>query len=194
MTDITKLIGYSIMFAFYGAYIIKSKRLKKKGITVNQMAKGTKEQSTSNFEFLLKIATLILIALQLVSVKFYIYDKSLYFLRIIGFLIAISGVVCFIMAITAMKDSWRAGINTEEKTKLITSGIYRHSRNPAFLGFYLFYIGMALSFFNIGISLGSLVTIMMLHRQVLEEEKHLPGLFGHAYKVYREKTPRYYIK
>lgn len=33
-----------------------------------------------------------------------------------------------------MKDSWRIGIDTEMKTKLITTGLFRISRNPTFLG------------------------------------------------------------
>ena len=43
-----------------------------------------------------------------------------------------------------MKDSWRAGVSYEEKTDLITSGIYQISCNPAFLGFDLVYVGIVL--------------------------------------------------
>ena len=40
-----------------------------------------------------------------------------------------------------MKDSWQAGIPDKDKTELVTTGIYRFSRNPAFLGFDLMYVG-----------------------------------------------------
>lgn len=48
-----------------------------------------------------------------------------------------------------MRDSWRAGIDRTQKTKIINTGIYRYSRNPAFVGFDLLYIGMRLAFSNI---------------------------------------------
>ncbi len=43
-----------------------------------------------------------------------------------------------------MKDSWRAGIPDSDKTELVTTGIYKYSRNPAFLGFDLQYMGVLL--------------------------------------------------
>lgn len=43
-----------------------------------------------------------------------------------------------------MRDSWRAGISETDKTELVTEGIYQISRNPAFLGFDLLYIGILL--------------------------------------------------
>ena len=47
-----------------------------------------------------------------------------------------------------MKDSWRAGIPESDKTDLVTTGIFRISRNPAFLAFDLVYWGVLLMFFN----------------------------------------------
>ncbi len=42
-----------------------------------------------------------------------------------------------------MRDSWRAGFSYDQRTGLVMTGIYRLSRNPAFLGFDLLYIGCA---------------------------------------------------
>ncbi len=58
------------------------------------------------------------------------------------------GVLAFIVSVTQMKENWRAGVQKEEKTSLVTTGIYSISRNPAFLGFDLMYIGILFSFFN----------------------------------------------
>ncbi len=72
-----------------------------------------------------------------------------------------------------MKDSWRAGIPDKDKTELVTTGIYRFSRNPAFLGFDLMYIGVLLLYGNL-LTLGfSLFAMMMLHLQILQEERSL---------------------
>ena len=48
-----------------------------------------------------------------------------------------------------MKDSWQAGIPDKDKTELVTTGIYRFSRNPAFLGFDLMYVGALLLYGNL---------------------------------------------
>lgn len=40
-------------------------------------------------------------------------------------------VLFFALATNTMKNSWRVGI-PEEKTALVTKGVYKWSRNPAF--------------------------------------------------------------
>ena len=64
--------------------------------------------------------------------------------RFTGFCIGMLGDLIFLASVLCMKDSWRAGIPDKDKTELVTTGIYRYSRNPAFLGFDLMYIGMLL--------------------------------------------------
>ena len=51
-------------------------------------------------------------------------------------------------------------------TDLITDGIYQISRNPAFLGFNLVYLGMCLMFFNTILLIISLLAMMMFHLQI----------------------------
>lgn len=60
--------------------------------------------------------------------------------RYVGIVIALAGATVFIKAIVTMKSSWRAGIDASQHTKLVRNGIYRVSRNPAFLGFELLYL------------------------------------------------------
>ncbi len=92
----------------------------------------------------------------------------------------------------AMKDSWRAGIQSEEKTTLIKKGIYKISRNPAFLGFDLMYIGLLIMFFNIVHLIFVVVAITLLHLQILEEEKFLINTFSDEYIDYKKKVNRYF--
>lgn len=111
--------------------------------------------------------------------------------RFTGFCIAGIGDIFFLISVTYMKDSWRAGIPEKDKTKLVTDGIYKFSRNPAFVGFDFMYIGILLMFFNIGTLLFSLFSIMMLHLQILQEEKYMAKTFGEEYLEYKEKVFRY---
>jgi protein-S-isoprenylcysteine O-methyltransferase Ste14 len=90
-----------------------------------------------------------------------------------------------------MKDSWRAGIPDNDKTTMVTNGIYSISRNPAFVGFYLTYVGILITFFNWILLLFTMFSIMLLHLQVLKEEEYLPMVFGNDYMIYRKQVGRY---
>jgi protein-S-isoprenylcysteine O-methyltransferase Ste14 len=111
--------------------------------------------------------------------------------RVIGLLLFGIGTLLFIIAMFTMKDSWRAGIPSEEKTAFVTRGIYQYSRNPAFLGFDLTYIGAILAFGNIILLILAVFTITMMHLQILEEEHFLETRFGNDYTIYKSKVRRY---
>ena len=90
-----------------------------------------------------------------------------------------------------MKDSWRAGIPDADRTVLVTGGIYAYSRNPAFLGFDLMYIGVLLMYCNLLTGMFTVFAIAMLHLQILQEERYLAAAFGEEYRAYRRQVLRY---
>ena len=59
------------------------------------------------------------------------------------------GDAIFLLSVLCMKDSWQAGIPDKDKTELVTTGIYRFSRTPAFLCFDLMYVGALLLYGNL---------------------------------------------
>lgn len=65
------------------------------------------------------------------------------------------------------------------------------SRNPAFLGFDLIYLGLLVAFFHPIHLIAVLYTMTALHLQILQEEKFLASTFGEPYLRYRAKTARY---
>ena len=111
----------------------------------------------------------------------------------IGIGIAALGVLIFIIAMVTMGDSWRAGIPAKDKTQLVTTGIYRISRNPAFLAFDLLYLGVLIAFFNYLHLIFVLYAVVMLHLQILQEETYLTHTFGEKYTEYQKRTGRYFI-
>ena len=111
--------------------------------------------------------------------------------RFTGFCTGMLGDLIFLVSVICMKDSWRAGIPDKDKTALVTDGIYRFSRNPAFLGFDFMYIGVLLLYFNPLTAFFSLFAIVMLHLQILQEEKYLTATFGEAYTAYKKRVFRY---
>ncbi|WP_048570505.1 methyltransferase family protein [Clostridium cylindrosporum] len=194
--DLFQIGALGSIFIFYLAYFIKQVMLRRKGISTNRLAKGDKKAKTFYIELCLIIVTYLTAAIQLCSIIFQRYLVIMInssYIRALGIFIAFSGVVFFIMALIVMRDSWRAGIDNTQTTKLISSGVYKLSRNPAFVGFDLLYIGIALSFSNIFNVIISLIAVITLHLQILEEEKYLPTVFGDEYERYKRSTNRYFM-
>ncbi|WP_040198132.1 methyltransferase family protein [Candidatus Soleaferrea massiliensis] len=189
--DWIQLLMLVAIAVFYFAYFAKALLLKRRGISTQRMGRGSKPRRTCIIEALLSIATFGMAAVQLVSLFWLTPFMFPSFVRIGGAALSFLGTLVFITAMVQMRDSWRAGVDETQKTRLVTSGIYRISRNPAFVGFDLFYLGTLFALPN-PLSIGfALFAILMMHLQILEEEKYLPGVFGKDYEDYRRKTRRY---
>lgn len=184
-----KLMAIFILAVFYAIYFGKMIIQKKKGITTHQIGKR-KEKRLHTIETLMSVATFSVVIIQLLSI-FFDWNIMPSGARFTGFCIAGIGDIFFLISVIYMKDSWRAGIPEKDKTKLVTDGIYKFSRNPAFVGFDFMYIGILLMFFNIGTLLFSLFSIVMLHLQILQEEKYMAKTFGEEYLEYKKKVFRY---
>ena len=178
-----------ILIIFYSIFFTKMLIQKRKGIKTRQVG-SIKEKRIRIIEILMSVSTLLIVPIQLISI-FLDYNYSNNCIRYIGLFIGIIGDIIFLISVITMKNSWRVGISKNDKTKLITNGIYKISRNPAFLGFDLMYIGITLLYSNILTIIFSLFAVIMLHLQILEEEKYLEKNFKDEYKVYKFKTNRY---
>lgn len=181
-----------IMAVFYIAYFTKMLLQRKKGIQTDQIGKGSKSRKILFVELLMKIATLGIVPVEVVSIlgEYQLWNNVL---CQIGAVISSLGVAVFILAMYTMHDSWRAGIPALDKTELVTNGIYRFSRNPAFLGFDLLYVGILLAFFNWVHLVAVIYAIVMLHLQILQEEVYLVSVFGDDYLAYKKRTGRYFL-
>ena len=186
---IYKIFALLIMILFYSIYFVKMIIQKRQGIKTRQLGKG-KNQHVRAVEILLSIATLVIVPIQLISI---ILDLTILNdnIRFIGFLVGILGDILFLISIITMKNSWRAGIPSEDNTEFVSNGIYKISRNPAFVGFDLMYIGICLLYCNVLTIIFSLFAIVMLHFQILQEEKYLEKTFGEKYITYKYKVFRY---
>ncbi len=179
-----------ILAAFYGCYFGKMAIQRKKGIRTNQMGKG-KVGFVRFIEIGLKVVTILVPIGELICICFNLSCLPDW-ARWIGLGVAVLGAAAFICSVVTMKDSWRAGVSAEEKTELVTSGIYKISRNPAFLGFGLVYAGVLLMFFHWGLFVLSELAAVMLHLQIVNvEEDHLLATFGGEYLEYRKQVNRY---
>ena len=185
-----QVAGIAIMLVFYGCYFIKMICQHKKGIKTDQIGKG-KVGFVKFVEITMKIVTYLVPAVEIVSI---ILNTSFFAVpvRIVGVLVAVVGVAVFIISVLTMRDSWRAGVSKTDKTELVTKGIYKISRNPAFLGFDLMYLGILLMFFNLVLYIVSLFAMLIFHLQIVNvEEEFLLEAFGDEYLRYKKKVCRY---
>ena len=179
-----------ILLIFYGCYFIKMFAQKKQGIQTDQIGKG-KIGMARAIELTMKVATFSVPATEIISI--YLNTNFLpEWVRYGGLIIAIAGDIVFVISVLTMKDSWRAGVSETDKTELVTDGIYQISRNPAFLGFDLVYIGIWLMFSNWVLGAFSVFAILMFHLQIVKvEEPFLVSAFGNDYVEYKKKVNRY---
>ena len=182
--------GLIILFVFYLCYFMKMFQQRKQGIQTDHMGKG-KQGIQKKIEILMKTATILTFIVEIISIYFNTTAFPL-IIRIIGMVLGILGNIIFIVSVLTMKESWRAGVSYEEKTDLITSGIYQISRNPAFLGFNLVYLGMCLMFFNTILLIISLLAMIMFHLQIkYVEEPFLKQEFKEQYLRYYQQVNCY---
>jgi protein-S-isoprenylcysteine O-methyltransferase Ste14 len=110
-----------------------------------------------------------------------------------GGVLAIVGAIVVILASSLFR---RVGTNVkpwQPATALVTSGLYRRTRNPMYLGMSLLYAGLALLFNSIIALLLLFVVIPIVQTQVIaREERYLEARFGDDYRAYRARVRRWF--
>lgn len=77
-------------------------------------------------------------------------------------------------------------------SRLVTSGPYRFSRNPMYVGLSVLYVGLAL-LFDVGWPLLLLPGVLALLQVLVirKEERYLASAFGNEYAEYRQRVRRW---
>ena len=104
-----------------------------------------------------------------------------------GAVFSVAGVVSFKKANTTVNP-----ITPGASSVLVTSGIYKSSRNPMYLGFLFFLIGWGLFLSNLySLALCAGFVLYMNRFQIQPEEKTLEAAFGAEFLAYRERVRRW---
>lgn len=175
---------------FYAAYFLKAIQQRKEGVNTMILGKGNKPQREKNIERWLKILSFTLPAVEVMSIYWNLEMLPAWW-QWMGVAVAALGVVFFCSSMLTMKSSWRAGIPDKKETSLVTHGIYRYSRNPAFVGFDLLYLGILVAFPNVWHACFVVAAIGVFHLQILNEEQFLIRAFGEEYIEYKKRVRRY---
>ena len=104
-----------------------------------------------------------------------------------GILVIINPVVKFIKSKTTVNP-----VEFKNVEKLVTSGIFKYSRNPMYLGMIMIIISTAVYYLNFYSLLTPFIFYFWINRfQIKREEVFLEEKFGQEYLSYKTKTRRW---
>ena len=104
-----------------------------------------------------------------------------------GLSIVMLAVVSFLRARTTVSP-----VKPESTSALVTSGLYRYSRNPMYLGLSLLLLGWGVYLANVlAFVFLPLFTLYLNRYQIEPEERALANRFGDTYKAYRARVRRW---
>ncbi len=116
----------------------------------------------------------------------YRYSTSVIIL-LVGSLILINPVFKFIKSKTTVNP-----VKFKKVNKLVTSGIYKYSRNPMYLGMILIIISTSIFYLNYFSVVTPFIFYFWINRfQIKREEIFLKKKFGEEYLSYMSKTRRW---
>ncbi len=106
---------------------------------------------------------------------------------LLGIFFIVSGIVSFKKARTTVDPT-----HPEKASSVVTTGIYRLTRNPMYLGFLLMLLAFVFKLANpITLTMLPLFVWYMNHFQIMPEEQALMELFGVEYKKYLAQVRRW---
>jgi protein-S-isoprenylcysteine O-methyltransferase Ste14 len=112
----------------------------------------------------------------------------------LGAIVAVAGGLLIISAIATMGASWEIPISTEQDSPaagLITSGSFRFSRNPIYLGMIVTLVGWMLLIPTLLSFIIVIGAILNLRHQALEEEEYLIRTYGPQYEAWAREVGRF---
>jgi protein-S-isoprenylcysteine O-methyltransferase Ste14 len=108
-----------------------------------------------------------------------------------GAVLLTAGVVLLVVATLDLGASWRVGIEERARPGLVTTGLYRYSRNPIFLAMLVTLVGYVL-LLPTRLSLALLAAASLgIRLQIGAEEAYLSHAYGDAYRIYARRVGRF---
>ena len=159
-----------IQFIFMGIYKEGGKR------AVDTSWYDKKAKNYAVFNTVMQFVVIIL--------GFFVPFKCCTFWFWIGMVIYLIAFVCFIWSFYSY--------GTADIGKVITKGIYKHSRNPMYATFNLGMIGVCVATASLWLLIATLVFAWATHLVVLCEEKYCEKTYGESYLKYKQSVARYF--
>lgn len=119
----------------------------------------------------------------LLSILFARIQTALSPLLLGGLLLYSTGLVLLVLAVTAFASPAASGVRR--------TGVYRFSRNPMYVAYFLYFLGCALLARSLLLVILVLVFQISAHWVILAEERWCIQQFGEAYLQYMKSVRRY---
>lgn len=142
--------------------------------------------------FVFAAAFLLGLALDHWVIEFRLGDASRLALVVTGWLLIALGLGAIIWAVVTFTRARTTVLPFRAATAMVTSGPYRLSRNPMYVGMILLYLGfslvtgMAWPLVMLPPALGALAALV-----IRREERYLEAVFGAQYAAYRARVRRW---
>lgn len=187
------LLAYSIAAFFWRSYVVR----KKTGVNPVVF-----KSSDSAHDFIGRIFK-ALFAVVVAVVVIYSFTPGAYqylmpvhwlertWIKLTGIVLLLVSLLWTILAQAQMGNSWRIGIDTEHRTELVRSGVFKISRNPIFVGMMATLLGLFLTIPNVVTLITLLVGVILIGIQVRLEEECLTKMHGENYIEYRRNVRRW---
>ncbi|WP_296935893.1 isoprenylcysteine carboxylmethyltransferase family protein [uncultured Marinobacter sp.] len=108
-------------------------------------------------------------------------------LFLLGVLFALAGVLAFRSSKTTVDPR-----KPEATSALVSSGVYRYSRNPMYVGFALWLLAWGVFLASAWALIGVIVFVMYMNRfQIAPEERALREIFGDEFRDYEQRVRRW---
>ena len=113
-------------------------------------------------------------------------------IQVAGITVAVIGIAATVYAQLEMGDSWRIGVDEQETTTLVHTGVFGRVRNPIYTAMFTFGLGIALLTPNLVACVGFVLLVSTIELQVRRvEEPYLLRRHGDAYRAYTASVGRF---
>jgi len=190
------VVGVALFYGVIGVYRLLW-LYKKTGVNPLKLKNDGSLQSINKQVFaLLIVLDLIVVVLFCLGNQIYQYTSPIqfldsYWLKIVGVILSVIAFIWIVIAQSNMKTSWRIGIDNEEKTTLIKTGLFRYSRNPVFFGLVISAVGFFLILPNAVTLCIALLSYYSISVQIRLEEQYLESKHQEEYLNYKQEVRRW---
>lgn len=113
-------------------------------------------------------------------------------IQVIGIVVATAGIAATVYAQLEMGDAWRIGVDEQENTTLVRTGVFGRVRNPIYTAMFTFGLGIALVTPNLVAFAGFVLLVATIELQVRRvEEPYLLRTHGDTYRDYTASVGRF---
>jgi len=177
-------------FVFQGMFVTKNILLRRQ--TGKQIRGKNKEANVSIIFFITFIG--IAFGISALNLPFStVHLLSSATAIILASILLLVNVIIALLSLLHLKESWRVGVIEGQKTELITTGIYKFTRNPYFVSYLLMFAAYTILLQNLVLLSLSFVGFFLIHKMITKEEEYLYASHGSDYSNYKKKIPRYII-